>query len=544
MAKRQTNQKTPSVTVIDPAACNEQLDRIAAAAEATALAAPRFERLPIDRVIPTPDNPRTVVCNDTAFAELTASIKAVGVQVPVLVRPHADRAGCYDLRAGARRMAAAKAAGLATIPALVYDALDDDAAFDLTVFENCNRADLSPLEQARAAAMMLEHYHGNLDVVADKFDKSASWVKRRAYVNENLIERWKQAVSDPDPENYLNRMTISHLELIARFDAGLQAELLEVCKDFYEEITLEQIQDWCGDMMRVLAEAKWPDDAVFAGDDGAPLLPCRQCPKRSDRMPLLWDCHDAGGDGMARCLDAFCWEQKQRRFLTAELERKQAAYPTLKPAVLNCDYSTRRDLQERMGPVVELDHTTTTAKKTDPKASPYLVVGGPSAGSVVWRKPKYDGVEPKTDAPKSRTKTLDDKRAELDRKRHCSAIKALQVKLNAAAYTDLIYADEGLALLALVSQFGAAGGWGNLERSTEEVAKMVNEPQVERIYKRVWELVKPKLNEQLAYQGPITQLPDAKIAAARGIAHLIEADYDALLAAACEAMPEPKSWKK
>jgi ParB family transcriptional regulator, chromosome partitioning protein len=85
--------------------------------------------------------------DEAALAELTASIAATGVVQPILVRPIAD--GRYQLIAGERRLMASRKAGKATIPAVVK-AASDEQAMEITIVENLQRADLNPMEQARA----------------------------------------------------------------------------------------------------------------------------------------------------------------------------------------------------------------------------------------------------------------------------------------------------------------------------------------------------------------------------------------------------------
>ncbi len=79
--------------------------------------------------------------------ELAASIRAVGVIQPVLVRPL--EGGRYQLVTGERRWLASQKADKATIPAVVA-ALNDAQAMEATIIENLQRADLNPMEQARA----------------------------------------------------------------------------------------------------------------------------------------------------------------------------------------------------------------------------------------------------------------------------------------------------------------------------------------------------------------------------------------------------------
>jgi len=79
--------------------------------------------------------------------ELAQSISANGVVQPILVRPGKD--GRYQLIAGERRWLASQKAGKETIPAVVRQ-VGDHQALEITIIENLQRADLNPIEQAKA----------------------------------------------------------------------------------------------------------------------------------------------------------------------------------------------------------------------------------------------------------------------------------------------------------------------------------------------------------------------------------------------------------
>ena len=85
--------------------------------------------------------------DEQKLAELTASIESTGVVQPIVVRPVAG--GRFQLIAGERRWLASKQAGKATIPAVIR-AVSDQQAMEMTIVENLQRADLNPMEQARA----------------------------------------------------------------------------------------------------------------------------------------------------------------------------------------------------------------------------------------------------------------------------------------------------------------------------------------------------------------------------------------------------------
>jgi ParB family chromosome partitioning protein len=96
--------------------------------------------LPIDLLVPNPNNPRAVTKLDPA---LVASVRAHGIIEPLVVRPLGD--GRYEIVAGERRYRAALEAGLTEVPVVVRE-VDDREAFALAMAENTARRDLDPLE--------------------------------------------------------------------------------------------------------------------------------------------------------------------------------------------------------------------------------------------------------------------------------------------------------------------------------------------------------------------------------------------------------------
>ncbi len=111
-----------------------------------------LRELPVELIAPNPTQPRRRFDED-ALQALAGSLGERGVLQPVLVRPKAG--GTYELVAGERRWRAAQIAGLKEIPALVRPR-DDAEALELALIENMAREDLSPIEEARACAALVE----------------------------------------------------------------------------------------------------------------------------------------------------------------------------------------------------------------------------------------------------------------------------------------------------------------------------------------------------------------------------------------------------
>ena len=115
---------------------------VAAAAEPTG----KPLEIPLDQIERNPYQTRTQF-DEAKLNELAQSIAASGVVQPIVVRPLPG--GRYQLITGERRWLASKKADKATIPAIVRQ-VSDEQTLEMTIVENLQRADLNPIEQARA----------------------------------------------------------------------------------------------------------------------------------------------------------------------------------------------------------------------------------------------------------------------------------------------------------------------------------------------------------------------------------------------------------
>ena len=131
--------------------------------------------LPVDAVHPNPRQPRRRF-DAEAGSGLAESIRAQGVVQPVVVRPRA--AGGYELVAGERRWRAAREAGVATVPAIVREA-DDRESLLLGLVENVAREQLTPVEEARAYALLVDEFELSLGEVAERVGRSKPAVSNR-----------------------------------------------------------------------------------------------------------------------------------------------------------------------------------------------------------------------------------------------------------------------------------------------------------------------------------------------------------------------------
>jgi ParB family chromosome partitioning protein len=111
-----------------------------------------LREIAVDLIRPNPHQPR-ISFDPEALTALAESIEARGVLQPIVVRPLPG--GTFELIAGERRLRAAKLARLQTVPAVIRDT-DDGERLELALIENMARADLNPVEEARACATLVE----------------------------------------------------------------------------------------------------------------------------------------------------------------------------------------------------------------------------------------------------------------------------------------------------------------------------------------------------------------------------------------------------
>jgi ParB family chromosome partitioning protein len=124
----------------------------------------------VGSIRPNPRQPRQFF-EPEAMADLQRSIEALGVLVPIIVRPLGGNPPSYELIAGERRWRASAALGLATIPAIVRDA-SDEQSLELAVVENLQRANLDPIEEAMGFANLLEEYAYTQERLAERLGRS------------------------------------------------------------------------------------------------------------------------------------------------------------------------------------------------------------------------------------------------------------------------------------------------------------------------------------------------------------------------------------
>jgi ParB family transcriptional regulator, chromosome partitioning protein len=132
-------------------------------------------RIPVAAIHANPRQPRKRFDSE-ATSGLADSIRLQGVIQPVVVRSRPQ--GGYELIAGERRWRAAREAGLQTVPAVIRETGDREALL-LGLVENVAREELSPAEEARAYAVLVDEFELSLGEIAERVGRSKPAVSNR-----------------------------------------------------------------------------------------------------------------------------------------------------------------------------------------------------------------------------------------------------------------------------------------------------------------------------------------------------------------------------
>jgi ParB family transcriptional regulator, chromosome partitioning protein len=318
------------------------------------------------------NNPRRTM-NEADLRELAASIREHGIQVPLLVRPLSCVGECgklpdgyeldepgYEIVAGHRRSEAATIAGLTSVPCIVRELTDEQAA-EIALIDNLQRVDVPAMEEAEAFGELLDRLL-SVAAVAAKVGKEQAYVAKRLKLRSCTL-----CTRDALREQLI---TVDHALLLARLGDDEQNQALKWTLDAnagsrkpVEDVLLERIEDRKpsakdeddDDTEQAVRRARWrhewePQSVQRLKEhierhsgvplDRAPwpmaedwLLPdvgsCLDCPQNTKANAPLFGDLDMG---VAVCTDGGCFKAKTQGFVLHGIEtaKKSAALPILR----------------------------------------------------------------------------------------------------------------------------------------------------------------------------------------------------------------------
>ena len=182
-------------------------------------------QIPVSMISANPEQPRKVF-KDSELEELTRSVSEYGVLQPLIVKRTEGRQ--FILVAGERRLRAATLAGLKTVPAIIRELQDSEAALIAWV-ENVQRENLNFLEEARAYKKLMEDFGLTQGDIARRVSKQQSTISNKirilslpediqtAIIENNLTERHARALlklsGQEDRQKVINRVVSNGLNV-------------------------------------------------------------------------------------------------------------------------------------------------------------------------------------------------------------------------------------------------------------------------------------------------------------------------------------------
>ncbi len=269
-----------------------------------------FQQLNPATITESPLNPRKEFAK-AALDELTASVTERGVLEPLLVRPAGKG---FEVIAGARRLRAAKAAGLKLVPCMVREATDAEL-LELALLENVVRADINALEEGEAYAKLVKEHSYTADSIAEKTGKSRTVIYSRMKLAQ-LQGNARELVLEHGLNASIGEL-LSRLPTLAAQEEAVE-KLEDRCGDIWKNSggrDVRKMSDWTTlsyrdakdvlnrELNRVIAKAPFDvKDVTLFDAAGA----CVACPKRTSQDKVSFA--DVKAD---TCLDGACWTTKQ-----------------------------------------------------------------------------------------------------------------------------------------------------------------------------------------------------------------------------------------
>ncbi len=249
--------------------------------------------------------------------ELTESIKRDGILQPLIIRAIKDnpeKGSHFQIVAGHRRAAAARAAGETTVPCIVADMNDQDAKL-ANVVENLHRKNLGAMEEARAFQQLQEGNAHTPQTIAELVGKNVKYV----YRSLELLKLPKAAqtalekgILSAAHGHQLARVGPKHVDAATAYAMTMAYHGLPSVEDLKHYISQKMEKD--------IAHAPFPTDRDYAGK-----IACTSCPFNTANQDMLFE---GAKDG--HCTNATCFNAKVA-FSQGELKRQgERKWPSIK----------------------------------------------------------------------------------------------------------------------------------------------------------------------------------------------------------------------
>ncbi|MFD1176586.1 nucleoid occlusion protein [Paenibacillus puldeungensis] len=186
------------------------------------------KQIPVGEIVGSPYQPRTIF-DDEKIDELCQTIKTHGVIQPIVVRYRNDK---YEIIAGERRWRAVKKLGLESIPAILRDFNDSQAA-SIALIENLQREGLTSIEEALAYQNLIDLHQLTQESLAQRLGKSQSTIANKIRLL-HLPEQVKNALME-------RKITERHARALLSLDT--EEQQLKVLEEIiHKELNVKQTE--------------------------------------------------------------------------------------------------------------------------------------------------------------------------------------------------------------------------------------------------------------------------------------------------------------
>lgn len=235
-------------------------------------------------------NPRRIR-SKAKMADMRESIRTKGVIQPILVRPHPEIEGAYELVAGETRLMLSIEVGRSEIAALVKD-LTDEEMLDYAATENTQRIDMSPVDEGLAAQSLLAQGKDKNEVC-----RVMGWTP--AFFDGRI--QLTHCCDDVSQALVDDKIALGHAQLLSGLRETSQKNALKAILE--KNLTVEQLSKIIAGMALTLKAAAFD------------LTDCQTCPHNSNTQASLFA--DSQSLGKARCLNKECYDKKTQAHLDA-----------------------------------------------------------------------------------------------------------------------------------------------------------------------------------------------------------------------------------
>jgi len=393
-----------------------------------------IKEISLEEIHPNPRNRRIGGFDAKRLEELAESIKSIGVQQPIIVRPSRNGDGPaagYDLVAGERRWRASKIAGQDTVPAIVRE-LNDTQVLEIQTIENLQREDVHPLDECDGYYRLMEEAGYTPEDLAAKVCRSLPYIYQRLKLR-SLIEPVRQMLIDGD-------IHISHALLVAKLPPDQQEEAREFIAQqlsFDDGVTVRMIQHHIETniLMDLHTAGFSKSDPELIAEAG----PCTICQKRTGYQPVLFP--ELGKKDL--CMDAQCFQRKLDQFFQDQRE----ANADLKLVEIAKHWSSERNVLNK--------YQYKVAKKGNETEIYGIIVDGAERGKIVpivISRTQYGSYESTPEQQKAQAELNEQKRILTERCRRTWDL----IQEHIAADPDVFFENEVMLRFIVEATFERA----------------------------------------------------------------------------------------